>query len=293
MVLAAGMWGCGPRQRPGAVEDSPTSGRIAVVCAPEAHAVLVRERDAFVALYPQASIEIRVGTSREAVSALFAATCDAAVITRDLAPEERSAAVQGGLELEGFRFARDALVFLVNPANPVQNVSVPQLRDIYRGAIREWSALAGRGLPIHPVVQPVESDVTAFFDGRVMAGEAIGARVITASSDSAVVARVAADPLALGYASMGVESRGVTTLRVSALRGLPTTRPDVETVYAGTYPVTRFFSLYFRAKGSLLAKGFNTFVTSHGGQKIVHEAGLVPTSVPVRFVRRSPMIPSH
>ena len=80
---------------------------------------------------------------------------------------------------------------------------------------------------------------------------------------------------------------------MAALRGLPTTRPDAETVYAGTYPVTRFFSLYFRTEGSLLAKGFNTFVTSHGGQKIVHEAGLVPTSVPVRFVRRSPMIPSH
>jgi phosphate transport system substrate-binding protein len=264
-----------------------------IVCAPEAHQVLVRERDGFQALYPQASIEIRVGTSREAVSGLFAARCEAAVITRDLAPEERAAAVQGGLELEGFRFARDALVFLVNPANPVQNVSVPQLRDIYRGTIREWSGLAGRRQAIHPIVQPMESDVTAFFEERVMAGEAMGARVITEASDSAVAARVAADPLAVGYASMAAAAHGTAMLRVAALRGLPTTRPGVETVYAGTYPVTRFYSLYFRTEGPLLAKGFNTFVTSHGGQKIVHEAGLVPTSVPVRFVRRSPMIPSH
>jgi ABC-type phosphate transport system substrate-binding protein len=92
---------------------------------------------------------------------------------------------------------------------------------------------------------------------------------------------------------MAVAGPGTATLRVASLRGLPTTPPDVQTVYAGTYPVTRFYSLYFRTEGSLLAKGFNTFVTSHGGQKIVHEAGLVPTSVPVRFVRRSPMIPSH
>ena len=184
-------------------------------------------------------------------------------------------------------------MFVVNPANPVQNVSVPQLRDIYRGTIRGWSGLAGRGEAIHPVVQPMESDVTAFFGDRVMEGEAIGARVITEASDSAVAARVAADPLALGYVSMATEKRGTATLHVAALRGLPTMRPDVETVYAGTYPVTRFFSLYFRTEGSLLAKGFNTFVTSHDGQKIVHEVGLVPTSVPVRFVRRSPMIPSH
>jgi phosphate transport system substrate-binding protein len=264
-----------------------------IVCAPEAHAMIVRERDEFQALYPQANIEIRIGTSRAAVGALFAAECDAAVITRDLAPEERTAAVRGGLELEGFLFARDALVFLVNRSNPVQNVSVPQLRDIYRGTIRDWSALAGSRQPIHPVVQPMESDVTAFFAERVMAGGDIGARVIMEPSDSAVAARVAGDPLALGYVTLATPTDGATALRVAGLRGLPTTRPDVQTVYAGTYPVTRYFSLYLRTKGSQLAKGFNTFVTSRAGQQIVHEAGLVPTSVPVRFVHRSPMIPSH
>jgi len=101
------------------VEDSLTSGRISIVCAPEARDLVVRERDAFQALYPQANIEVRVGTSRDAVSALFAARCEAGVITRELNPEERAAAVRGGLELEGYRFARDALVAVVHPSNPV------------------------------------------------------------------------------------------------------------------------------------------------------------------------------
>jgi phosphate transport system substrate-binding protein len=293
LLLVAASAGCGVRQRPGVVEDSVTSGRMTVVCPPEVHALLVRERDAFQALYPQASIEIKVGTAREAVGALFAGRCEAAVVARDLRPEERAAALQGGMELEGFRFARDALVFIVNPANPVQNVSVPQVRGIYQGTVKQWSELGGRGQAIHPVVQPMESDMTAAFDERVMTGERIGARVFTEASDSAVAARVASDPQAVGYVSMAAAGRGTAALRVAALRGLEYARPDVETVYAGTYPAIRSYGYYLRAKGGLLAGGFITYITTDDGQKIVHEAGLVPTAVPVRFVHRSPMIPSH
>lgn len=275
------------------MEDSLTSGRISIVCAPEARDLVVRERDAFQALYPQANIEVRVGTSRDAVSALFAARCEAGVITRELNPEERAAAVRGGLELEGYRFARDALVAVVHPSNPVENISLPKLQGIYAGEVREWSQLGGTRQGIHPVVQPMESDVTAFFIEEVMKGAAIGARVLTGDSDSAVVARVAQDPQAVGYVTLAWAERGARPLRVSPLTGLAYTRPDAETVYRGKYPLSRLFNYYVRTSGSLLANGFITFITSTSGQKIVQEAGFVPTSVPVRFVRRSPMLKSH
>jgi len=293
LLLVAGSAGCASQRRPGVVEDSLTSGRTTIVCAPEARDLIVRERDAFQALYPQANIEVRAGTSRDAVSALFAARCGAGVITRELAPEERVAAIRGGLELEGYRFARDALVAVVHPSNPVQNISLPKLRGVYSGELREWSQLAGLRQGIRPVVQPMESDVTAFFIEEVMEGEAIGARVLTEDSDSAVVAHVLRDPQAMGYVTLAWAERGARPLRISPLTGLPHTRPDVETVYGGKYPLNRFFNYYVRAGGPLLANGFITFITSTAGQKIVHEAGFVPTSVPVRFVRRSPMLKSH
>ena len=291
--LVAALAGCSPQHRPGVVEDTLTSGRISLVCAPEALDVVLRERNAFQALYPQARIEVRPGSSRDAVDALFAARCQAGVITRELSTEERAAAVRGGLELEGYRFARDALVAIVNSANPVGNVSVQELRDVYAGRIRDWEQLAGTGGMIRPVVQPMESDVTAFFVEEVMGDEPIRARVITASGDSAVVARVAADAEAIGFVTLAWAGRGAKSLRVSALTGLPYESPDPELVYQGKYPLSRFYNLYVRTGGPLLANGFITFVTSRNGQQIVHEAGLVPTSVPVRFVRRSPMLQSH
>ena len=264
-----------------------------IVCAPEARDLIVRERDAFQALYPQASIEVRTGTSRDAVSALFGARCGAGVITRELAPEERAAAVRGGLELEGYRFARDALVAVVHPSNPVQNISLPELRGVYSGEVREWSQLAGVRKGIRPVVQPLESDVTAFFVEEVMGGEAIRARVLTEDSDSAVVAHVLRDPQAVGYVTLAWAARGARPLRISPLTGLAYALPDAETVYGGKYPLCRLFNYYVRTGEPLLASGFITFITSTGGQKIVHEAGFVPTSVPVRFVRRSPLLKSH
>ncbi len=293
LLLAAGLAGCASQHRPGVVEDSLTSGRITIVCAPEARELLRREQEAFQVLYPQARIEVQLGSSRDAVSALFGARCDAAVITRELTPEERAAAVRGGLELEGYRFARDAVAVVVNPANPVENASVAELRGIYSGETRTWSDLAGSNRGIRPVVQGMESDVTAFFIDRVMGGEPITAGVISEDSDSAVVRDVTRDPDAVGFVSLAWANRGARPLRLSNLTGLPYAAPDPENVYQGKYPLSRFFNLYVRTGGPMLANGFITFITSRNGQQIVHEAGFVPTSVPVRFVRRSPMLKSH
>jgi hypothetical protein len=64
----------------------------------------------------EAQIRLTTRPSGEAIQALFAAECDLAVISRELEVEERSAAARGGLELEGYRFAKDAVVVIVNRA---------------------------------------------------------------------------------------------------------------------------------------------------------------------------------
>ena len=297
-VLVSGLaavWlsGCSPQPAPSRVEDSLTSGRIKVVCAPEAERLIAREQAAFEALYPNAHIELRAGSSREAVRSLFAAECDLAVITRELDVEERAAAVRGRLELDGYRFARDAVVAIVHPDNGIENMSVEDLRGIYAGAHARWSELGGRPEAIEPVIQPMDADITQFFLETVMGDSPIRARVYTEPSDSAVVARVSGNRAALGFISMAWAGRGAKALRVASVTGLPYLLADPEAVYNGTYALTRFDNLYVRSDGARLANGFITFITSRDGQAVVKDYGLVPTSVPVRFVRRSPMRSTH
>lgn len=292
-VAAAIGSGCTSRSARSPVEDSLTSGRITIVCPVEAESLLTRERDAFAALYPDASIRIEVARPREAVGKLFAAQCDAAVLSRDLSPEERGAASKGGVELEGYRFAKDAVAVVVHPDNPTENMALEVLKRIYQGEITDWSQAAGHSGRIVPVVPPEDSDMTDFFIEHVMDGQSIQAHALTARSDSDVVREVASSPGAIGFVPMTWSDRRVKTLAISAVNGLPYELPDAETVYQGEYPLSRPYIFEVRAAGPKLAHGFITYVTSQDGQRIVHEAGLVPTAVPIRFVRRSPMKGAH
>lgn len=294
-VLAAiALGGCSP-STPGSQppEESLTSGRIQIVSAPEAIGLVGRQKAVFTALYPQSGIELRGGDSREAIRALFADEADLAVITRELAPEERSAAVRGGLELEGYRFARDAVVVVVHPDNPVENLALDDVRRIYQGRAKRWADMGGPDLAVVPVIQRVDADITAFFIDRVMGGEAFSAASASAPDDAGVLELVARDRAAIGYVSLGAGLAGVRSLRLASLTGLPYWKPDLEAVYRGDYPLTRYFNYYVRTAGAPLAKGFITFGTSREGQVSVQEAGFVPTTVPVRFVRRSPMMGTH
>ncbi|HTO90465.1 MAG TPA: substrate-binding domain-containing protein [Candidatus Sulfotelmatobacter sp.] len=285
--------GCSRKPAPPTVEDSLTSGTIRIACAPEARGLIAREAAAFEALYPQARLEIHEASSRDGVGELFGARSDLAVITRELSTEERAAAVRGKLELEGYRFARDAAVMIANSENPVQNLAVDRLREVYSTDGARWSSLGGEDRPVEPVVLPAGADLTEFMIQQVMGGQPIRAHAIYAANEAEVASLVKKRPNAIGYVSLAAVPEDVRVLRLAGLTGLPYWKPDLEAIYRGDYPLTRFFSLYVRTDGAKLANGFITYVTSREGQALVEQAGLVPTAVPVRFVRRSPMLSTH
>ena len=285
--------GCSPASMPGEATGDLTSGKIVVVCSPEAHPVIARAVGAFERLYPKARIELQAGSSRDAVAALFAARADMAVITREVVPEERRAAVQGKVAVEGFRFARDAAVILLNAANPVDQLTLEDVRRIYSGEATHWSEFGGTSAAIEPVIQSPDADMTEFFVEEVLGGEAIHAHSIRVESGDDVVRTVRERKGAVGYVTLNQSGPGTKPARLAALKGLPYYAADLERVHDGEYPVTRFYNMVVRAKGPALTSGFITYVTSFEGQKLIRAAGLVPTTVPVRFVRRSSMLSTH
>lgn len=296
LCLALGVLpGCGgkPSASSGAVEDTQTSGRIQVVVVPELKAMLEREVEAFTLMYPEAHVDLRVGTSREAVSDLLSKRADLAVVGRELEPEERTVQVEGGMEIEGFRFARDGVCIVVHPTNPLASISLDDLHRIYSDEVHDWRELHVQAGAIEPIVQPAGGDLSMAFGQRVLGGDMPTAPAFRAGDDAEVLARVQRTPGAIGYVSMSSSPEGVKRLRLSALRGLPDWNADAEKVYKGEYPLTRNYSMYVRSAGPDLADGLITFVSSRDGQKLVHEAGAVPITIPVRFARRSPMLGSH
>src|SRR5207247_2392741 len=103
----------------------------------------------------------------------------------------------GKLELEGYRFAKDAVVVVVHPANPIENLALDVLKRIYEGKTTNWGELGGPRGVIEPVFPSPESDMADFFMEQVMDGQPVGARVVSVPSDSGVVAAVTSRPGAI------------------------------------------------------------------------------------------------
>ena len=279
---------------PPGVEDTQTSGRIRVVAGPELMALMRRETQMFTATYPRSGFELDEAPTPHAVSALFEARADLIALPRELAAEERAAAASGGLELEGYLVGRSALLAIVHPSNPVQNVSRFELGRMLSGGLERWSEIGGTEARIVPVLPPLDSETSLALAHQLLDSARIHVPARVVPSDSAVVASVSRDPDAIGFIdASAIPSEGVRALHVAALDGLTYVKPDAESVHDGRYPLIRPLHLYMRTAGPRLAGGLITFVTSHDGQRLLHEAGFVPTAVPVRFVRRSPLQSSH
>lgn len=296
LLLACALFvlsGCTSDRSPRATEDSETSGRIKVVCAPELRVLMDREVDAFRRLYPSAEFEVVTGDSREGVAALMSKTVDLVAAARELEPAERDVRVAGGMEIAVYRVGKDAICVVVHPDNPLVSLSLEDLRRIYLGEVSGWDEVRGGSGKIVPVIPPPAGDLMTSFVQRVLGGQAPTAPAVRAGTDSAVTRLVGANRAAIGFVSAVHARGGVKVLRLSSLTGLPDWKPDAERVHDGDYPLARVLNLYVRTSGHKLANGLVTFVSSRDGQQLLHEAGFVPTAVPVRFVRRSPMLGTH
>jgi phosphate transport system substrate-binding protein len=277
------------------VEDTETSGRISIAAAPDVHALARAEVDSFAVVYPKATLELREAeSSGQVISALLAGRADVAVAGRDLEPEEREVARRNGIEIDGHRIALDAMCPIVHAANPVRNVTLGELQRIWLAEVGDWTGLGGPAGKILPVLPPLSSDLARAFVQRVMAGEPMRAPALVEASDSAVAARVAATPGAIGIVPLALAGApGVRALRVAPVEGTAYVDPDMESVHDGRYPLTRFISLYIRTRGPRLAGGFVTFASDRPGQQLVLADGRVPAAVPLRFVRRSALLSTH
>jgi phosphate transport system substrate-binding protein len=296
LILGIVLGGAGCASRSGApVEDSETSGRISIAASTDAQQLLKQEVAAFRTTYPQAALELRPPeSSGQVLGALLGGRADLAAAGRELEDEERSMATKAGIELEGHRVAQDAICLVVSEASTLHNLTIGEVRKIWLGEARRWSAFGGPDAAIVPVLPPLASDLARAFAQRVMDGAEMKAPSEIEASDSAVAARVARTPGAIGVVSLAFATApGVHALAISPLEGLGYVGPDMETVHDGTYPLTLYFNLFIRTHGPRLAGGFVTYVASEPGQQLVLSSGRVPTAVPLRFVHRSPMLGSH
>jgi phosphate transport system substrate-binding protein len=230
-------------------------------------------------------VEVLGGGSGVGISSLINGTCDIANSSRKLEKEEeeKATAKYGGKHPTEHLVGYDALAIYVHPSNPITDISVEQLSEIYKagGKFTKWSEIG--------VTMPAGQDQFVLASRQSNSGtyhyfrEAVlgkksdmrqGAREMSGSKD--VVELVAGTPSAIGFSGIGYRTDKVKVIRVSKKTGEPSVEPTIQTTLDKTYPIARPMFVYVPPTAKPEAEEYIKWILTAAGQKIVIESGYVP-----------------
>ena len=233
------------------------------------------EAEEFMLEYSNKSVTVTGGGSGVGITALIDGEVDIATASREIKPEEISAAKTNGINPVETTVAYDGISVIVNPENPVSELTYDQLRGIYNGSIKNWKEVGGEDLEIVAISRDSSSGTYEYFKEEVLQGDEYRPDALTQPATGGIMGEVSQNPHAVGYVGVAYLDDSVKALNLGAGNG--SEAPSPENIISGAYPLSR--SLYFYTDGdpSGLTKEFIDFVLSERGQSLVTEAGYFPT----------------
>jgi phosphate transport system substrate-binding protein len=229
--------------------------------------LLRRWAEEFMRRHPGVVVETSGGGSGRGIDRLIDAELDVAAASRPMLPGEvRRLHERHGVLGVGYRCARDALSVYLNPANPVQELSLDELRGVYAGRIRNWRELGGAEARIEPLGRPPASGTHRLFRDLVLETDAFDGAVVALPTTDAICARVGARPAAIGYGGVAFGSE----LLHARIDGVA---PTAENVRRGVYPLGRYLYLVTTRPPAGVVRRFVDWCLSPDGQRLVEKVG--------------------
>ena len=279
VMLAAALSGCGsntaapaastaPSAAPEAVEstapEAKLSGSVSTDGSTSMEKVIGALGEAFTEANPDVNFTYNPTGSGSGITAVSEGRCDIGLSSRNLKDEE---AAKG---LKATVLALDGIAVIVNPENPISELSLEQIAKIYTGEITNWSELGGNDAEIVVIGREAGSGTRDGFESITKTADAcIYRQELTSTGD--VITTVAQNPDAIGYASLASIGDTVKALVVEGVA------PSEETVKDGSYLVQRPFVLVTREGEELseAAQAFFDYITSADAASIIADAGAV------------------
>jgi phosphate transport system substrate-binding protein len=235
-----------------------------------------RLAEAFMAKQPGNVIQVTGGGSGVGIAALINGTTDVAASSRPIKTSEKDKLKQRfqtlGVEIP---IARDGLSIYVHASNPLSQLSIPQVRDIFMGRLTNWKQVGGKDAPIILYSRENSSGTYGYFRDYVLGGRDFSPRAQTLQGTAAVVNGVAHDVNGIGFGGAAF-AKGLKVLAIKKDDQSPAASPTLETVRNGSYPLARYLYLYSRTKPAGTLKAFVDWATSPEGQAIVSKTGYFP-----------------
>ncbi len=240
--------------------------------------------EAYRADHPHISISITGGGSGTGIAALLNNTVDIANASRQIKAEEISTANSIGIEPYELVVARDAVAVIVNHSNPIDQLTMQQISDIYAGKYNNWQELGGEDRPIVRTSRETNSGTHVFFLEEVLRlgdpnnKQLFDPYTLLLPSSEGIIAEVRDNPNAIGYDGLGYVTPEVKVIGIAANDQAPFIWPSMESVSEGTYPIARDLYAYTNGSPQGVIKEFLDWVQSDPGQKIVSKLGFIVTA---------------
>ncbi len=220
---------------------------------------------------PDVKISISGGGSGNGIKALIDGSTDIADASRFIKQKEVEAAVQNGRYPVPHAVAYDCIIPVVHPSNGVANLTLAQLKALYKGEIKNWNEIGGPDRPVVVISRDTSSGTYEVWAKKVMEKERVYPGALLQASNGAVVQAVAKNKNAVGYIGLGYLDDGVKATTVDNIEG------STETTLNGTYPISRPLFMFTQGWPEGDTANFINFVKHPDrGQKYVAEAGYVP-----------------
>lgn len=238
--------------------------------------------EAYGSAHPEVRIAVTGGGSGTGIASLINGTVDLANASRQIKPEEVAEAQENGVAPVEHIIARDAIAVVVHLTNPVRQLTIPQLSDIFSGKITNWQEVGGEDRPIVLLSRESNSGTHIYFLEVVLRQGQAGDKTLFSPdtllmpSSEGISTEVRQNPNAIGYDGLGYVTPDQKVLAIARGEGGPYVLPSGETVTAGTYPIARDLYVYTNGEPVGALKSYLDWIEGPEGQAIVHALGFVP-----------------
>jgi phosphate transport system substrate-binding protein len=271
--------GCGQPTSSGSASGGGAKSRTITIKGSDTMVILgQRWAETYMHHNPGVTVQVTGGGSGTGIAALINGGTDICAASRPMKDKEREQAkAKEGKDVTETAVALDGLAVFLSKSNPIEEMSVTQLEDIYTSKVTDWKDL---GAPAGKIVcygRENSSGTYAYFKEHILKNKDFATEVQSLPGTAAIINAVSKDPASIGYGGIGY-AKEVKVIKVSNKTGEKGVEPNMDNVVSGAYPISRKLFFYTMGQPSGEVKAFIDWTLSEEGQKVCEQVGYYPVA---------------
>lgn len=259
----------------GAVSFAPMQSTISIRGSDTMLILNQRWTEEYAKKNPKVNIAVTGGGSSIGINSFINGVVDICASSRKIRKSEVDRAKSRGAVTNEIPVALDGLAIVVNAKNPVNSLTLDELRRIYVGQITNWNQVGGPNMSISVFSRDSNAGTYGFFQEVVLKnqGWGRGVRFLPSTSEEAREVARTEGGIAYGGVAYFKNNRNLKILSVAVKQGDAPIAPTEDNVRSKKYPIWRYLYYYTNGKPKGEVAKFIDFVLSKEGQMLAEEVG--------------------